>query len=401
MVGMNVRSDDLESLAGSFDVHDPSLSGRLYDTLKSMRQQGPVHFSEAHGGHWVVVGHQEVSHAARDWRHFSSADGVVLAGAKPQKYVPVEYDPPQHQVFRRLLNPHFSKEAAARYEPELTAFADRLIETFADQASADLTECYAKPLAAHFFFTLFFGMDQIDAERCEAATNKAMFSSGLTDQIDGFQSLERYVRDLVERRRGLPSDGGFIDAIRTGEVDGRPVTEEELIGIIQLLIVGGDDTAVHTIGNILLELGRNPDLKDQLLGDPALMPAVIEESIRHMPPAVSIMRTVVEDVELGGQQLRAGDRVVLMWSSANRDEAVFDDADSFRVDRDNVKRHIAFGAGVHKCIGEWFARTIVTVAVQRLLNRRPEFVVPGDAAIDYRMGQSRGPACVPALFPKR
>lgn len=225
-----------------------------------------------------------------------------------------------------------------------------------------------------------------------------MFSSSVEDQIEGFSQLENYVRQLAVRRRGLPSDGGFIDSIRTGEVDGRPVTEEELIGIIQLMIVGGDDTAVHTIGNVLLELGRHHEIRDRLAADHSLMPAVLEEAIRHMPPAVSIMRTVTEDIELGGQQLKAGDRVILMWSSANRDETVFESPAEFQLGRENIRQHIAFGGGVHKCIGEWFARTIVSVAVERLLRRLPDLVVPPDVRIDYRMGQSRGPSAVPVIF---
>lgn len=387
-----------EDLMANFDVHDERLKDHLYETLEAMRRRGPVHRSEAHGGYWVVVGHREVTQVARDWRHFSSAGGVVLAGTKPQKYVPVEYDPPQHQSFRRLLNPHFSKEAAAAFEPLLAAFADKLIDQFIADGAADLTEAYAKPLAAHFFFDLFFGLSPDEAAQCEQATNKAMFSSSVEDQVAGFSQLEKYVRQLAVRRRGLPSDGGFIDSVRTGEVDGRPVTEEELIGIIQLMIVGGDDTAVHTIGNVLLELGRHHDIRDRLAADRSLMPAVLEETIRHMPPAVSIMRTVMEDMELGGQQLKASDRVILMWSSANRDEAVFESPAEFQLDRENIRQHIAFGGGVHKCIGEWFARTIVSVAVDRLLRRLPDLVVPDDARIDYRMGQSRGPATVPVTF---
>lgn len=395
-----VSMDDGECVR-DFDVHDPRLNSCLYETLESMRRRGPVQYSAAHGGYWVILGHREVVQAARDWRRFSSAHGVVLSGSKPQRYVPVEYDPPEHQSFRRLLNPYFTKQAASAYEPMLRSFADGLIDQFEDNDAVDLTEAYAKPLAAHFFFDLFLRLSRQDASMCEVATNQAMFSSSVEEQVEGFGRLEELVTDLVERRRGLPSDGGFIDTLRTGEVDGRPVTEGELIGMIQLMIVGGDDTAVHTIGNVLLELGRNQDVRERLAADISLMPTVIEESIRHMPPAVSIMRTVVEDTDLGGQHLRAGDKVILMWSSANRDETVFEDTDQFRLGRENIKQHIAFGGGVHKCIGEWFARTIVSVAIERIIQRFPSFVVPADAEIAYRTGQSRGPASVPVILSPR
>ena len=387
-----------EELVENFDIHDPRLVDCFYETLERMRRKGPVHFSSAHGGHWIVVGHEEVTKAARDWRRFSSAAGVVLAGTKPQKFVPVEYDPPQHQAFRRLLNPHFSSEAAEQYEADLRRFANRLIDDFEGRGSADLSADYAKPMAAHFFFTQFLAFSAEDAALCEAATNQAMFSTSMEEQLDGFKRLDEIVRKIVDSRRGQPSNNGFIDTLRTSEVDGRPVTEEELIGMIQLLIVGGDDTAVHTIGNILLLLGRNPLLRDRLRQDFSLFPSVMEESIRHMPPAVSIMRTVTQDTELGGQQMRAGEKVLLVWPSANRDEAVFEDADHFLLDRPNVRKHIAFGGGVHKCIGEWFARSIVSVATRTILDRIPDFEVPKDARIEYRMGQSRGPTKVPAFF---
>ncbi|MCB2072341.1 MAG: cytochrome P450 [Novosphingobium sp.] len=389
---------DLQELARHFDVNDPRLNDHFFETLQWMRERGPVHYSQAHGGYWVIVGHKEVVEAARDWRHFSSAAGVVVAGTKPQKYVPVEYDPPMHQAFRRILNPHFTKQMVAGYEPALRRFADALIDGFIGKGFADLAAEYAKPLAAHFFFCLLFRLPPDEAALCEAATDKGMFSERMEDQIAGFAQLEEFVGKLVERRKGHPSDGSFIDLIRTATVDGRAVTDEELMGIIQLMIVGGDDTVVHAIGNMFLELGRNSELRHRLTSDPSLFPEVFEESIRHMPPAVSIARTVVEDIEIGGQQMRAGDKVALVWPSANRDDCVFPEADRFRLGRENIKQHIAFGGGVHKCLGEWVARSIVGIATERLLARVPDFVIERDSVIGCRMGQSRGPTNVPAVF---
>lgn len=392
-----------EELARNFDVHSPELNKCLFQTLAHMREQGPIQRAATYGGHWLIVGHNEVGKAARDWRHFTNTQGVVIGDDKPQKFIPEEYDPPLHSAFRQILNPFFSKQAGEALKEPLSKYADGLIDGFKGRGAVDLTEEYAMPIASHVFFELIFNFSSAQAEFCASATHDAMFSNDDEKRASGFRRLKEFATELIEQRRGQPSDGGVIDTLRTGSIriqgKTRPITEEETIGAIQLMIIGGDDTAVHAMGDMFVVLASDPAIRDRIIADISLMPQAVEESIRLMSPAVQLARTVVEDMEFEGVQMRAGDKVTLMWGSANRDASVFDNADKFDLDRANVKDHLAFGAGPHRCIGEWFARAIVSVAAERLLAKIPDLMldIPRQA-VAYRMGQSRGPISVPVRF---
>lgn len=391
------------ALARNFDVHSAELNTSLFETLAYIREQTPIYRADTYGGHWLIVGHEEVGKAARDWKHFTNTQGVVIGDDKPQKFIPEEYDPPLHSFFRQLLNPFFSKQAGEALKEPLRAYADRLINGFKGRGRVDLTAEYAMPIASHVFFELVFNFSAAQADFCATATNDAMFSNDDELRASGFRRLKAFATDLVEGRRGKPSDGGVIDALRTGSIQmkgkNRPITEEETIGAIQLLIIGGDDTSVHAMGDMFVVLASDASVKSRIIDDISLMPQAVEESIRLMSPAVQLARTVVEDLEFEGVQLRAGDKMTLMWGSANRDAKVFENPDRFDLDRPNIKQHLAFGAGPHRCIGEWFARAIVSTAAEQLLLRIPDFVldVPHDAIV-YRMGQSRGPISVPVRF---
>lgn len=392
---------EIECLAKNFDLYDARLNKCPFETLAHMRSQAPVHHTEANGGHWVIVAYAETNEAARDWHRFTSTSGIVIGDVGPRKFAPIEYDPPLHSEFRNLMSPFFTKQAAKAYEQPLSEYADHLIDAFAAKGEADLTESYAKPLAGHIFFTLMFNLPLELAQQCYAATNDAMFSNDKDTRLAGFAKVGEYSLRIIRERKGRPSDGGLIDTIRTGVIDGRPITDEESAGAIQTLFLGGHDTMIHAMGNLSIQLGRNHEIRDRLAADPALLPQVVEESLRHTPPAACIARTVVADMEFGGQRMRAGDKVLLMWLSANRDDAMFQDAEVFDITRTNLKKHIGFGMGPHRCIGEWVARMIISVAIERLLSRLPDFALDLDVKIEYRMGQSRGPVSVPVHFSPR
>lgn len=391
---------ELEDLARNFDVHDPRyVECPYYDTLKHMREKGAdVLRAESYGGYWVAVTHKAVGEAARDWRNFSNTKGVVIGTDKPQKFVPEEYDPPMHSRFRRIMNPFFSREAAKALEPGLRALADRLIDGFIKSGRADLVKEYATPLSNYVFMEKLFGFTPEEAAFCKEAAAHAMFGETPEQRGEGFARVERFARDLMESRRGKPSDGGYIDAIRTGVVGDRAVSDEEAVGNIQLMIVAGGDTAIIALGAMFELLAEKPALRRELRDNPERLPAAIEEMVRLQSPSVAIQRTAMANVDFCGQSLKEGEKLYLLWGSANRDESVFERADEFVMNRPNINDHLAFGAGAHKCIGMWFARTIVGVATERLLSRIPDFSFQPGVARRYMMGQSRGPLNMPVAF---
>lgn len=241
---------EIEDLARNFDLYDAHLNKCPFETLAHMRSQAPVHHTEANGGHWVVVAYQEVNEAARDRHRFTSTAGIVIGDTGPRKFAPIEYDPPLHSEFRNLMSPFFTKQAAKAYEQPLSEYADHLIDAFAAKGEADLTESYAKPLAGHIFFTLMFDLPLALAQQCYAATNDAMFSNDKDTRLAGFAKVGEHSLRIIRERKGRPSDGGLIDTIRTGVIDGRPITDEESAGAIQTLFLGGHDTMIHAMAAV-------------------------------------------------------------------------------------------------------------------------------------------------------
>lgn len=383
---------DSDDLVANFDLHDPRLAQCPFAVFDKMREAGPVHWSDNYGGHWVVVGHDEVMTVAQDWRRFSSAHGVVLGGEKPQKFVPVEYDPPLHRAWRRLLNPMFSAEAAAELEPSIAAYADQLLDAVDPSEPVDVIEQYAKPLNGYAVFQLILGLTPTDAEYCKAAANEAFFGVDVEHRAAGHKTIEEFAWKLYESRRDAPFEGGFLDTVRTAVIDGAPATDEEVVGALQLIIVGASDTNISTIGALLARIASDADTRRRLADDYSLIPAAMDEILRLESPSVAITRTAMEDVELGGKQIKAGDKVQLIWAAANHDPAVYDCPEQFDLDRGRF-HHLAFGAGPHRCIGASVAKSVVTVAVERFLRRFPEFEAAG-AEVTYRMGVSRGPEAV-------
>jgi len=391
---------ELEELAQNFDVHDPRyVKCPYFATLAHMRDKGEdVVRAESYGGYWVAVTHDSVGKVARDWRNFSNTKGVVIGGDKPQKFVPEELDPPLHSRFRKIMNPFFTRNAAKDLEPKLAELADKLIDGFINDGKVELVEAYATHISNFVFMEHLFGFNTEQVEFCKNAAADAMFGETAEIRGDGFARIEKFARDIIASRQGKPSDGGYIDTIRTGMIGDRAVTEEEAVGNIQLMIVAGGDTAIIAQGLMFELLATMPDLRKKIIADPDLLLPAIEEMIRLQSPSVAIQRTVMKDMEFCGKELKDGDKMYLLWGSANRDESVFYNADQFILNRPNIADHLAFGAGAHKCIGEWYARTIVKISTERLLNRIPDFKIEPGAEINYMMGQSRGPLNMPVVF---
>jgi cytochrome P450 len=397
-----LSQSEIAELARNFDVHDPRFAKCPYfSTLAHMRELGDVVRQESYGGYWAIVSHAAISQTARDWRHFTSVHGGVLGDDKPQKFIPSDLDPPTHSRFRRILNPFFTREAAQVLVPKIETLADELIDGFVADGRVDLTEAYATPISNMVFFDHLFGFSPEDTKFCGDAAFDGMFAHDAKVRADGFARVEKFSRDLVERLRGQPSSGGFIDTVRTASLGDRPLTDEEAVNCINLLIIAGGDTAIAAMGTMFEVIARYPHVREQLLDDPDLMDAAFEEMIRHQAPSVAIQREVTQDIEYFGEQLRQGDKVYLLWGAGNRDDKVFENPDEFIIGRPNIKDHVAFGAGPHKCLGEWFARTIVGTATRKLLARIPDFEIEPGRRIEYMMGQTRGPLALPVVFKPR
>jgi cytochrome P450 len=205
------------------------------------------------------------------------------------------------------------------------------------------------------------------------------------------------VREFIAKRREQEPRNDVVDAVIGATIDGRPITDEEIYGTVQLLILGGLETTAGALGLAMVRLAREPRLQEKLRAEPALIPAAVEEFLRLDPSFVSVGRTAVRDAELGGQHVTAGDKVLIHWASANRDGAEFPDPDAFDLARER-NRHLAFGAGPHRCVGSNLARMNMRIALAELLRRLDDIRLAGGPEIRYHAGLTRSPLRVPITF---
>jgi cytochrome P450 len=209
--------------------------------------------------------------------------------------------------------------------------------------------------------------------------------------------LSEWIHEFVEERRGAEPRGDVVDAIVNAEIEGRPITQEEIIGTVQLLILGGLETTAGALGSMMIRFCRHPEVAETLRREPALIPRAVEELLRLDGPFIAIARTVMCDTEIGGHQIKAGEKVIIYWASADRDESEFPDPDVFDLDRTS-NRHLAFGAGPHRCAGSNLARLNLRVALEELLPRLQDLGLRDDADIHFHSTFNRAPLSVPITF---
>jgi cytochrome P450 len=215
---------------------------------------------------------------------------------------------------------------------------------------------------------------------------------------DARKQMIMWITDFVERRRNEPPKGDVVDGVINATIDGREITQQEIIGIIQLLLFGGLDTTAGALGSIVIRFCREPELVALLREQPELIPEAVEELLRLEGPFIFIARRAMKDVEIGGQLIKEGDPVLLSWVSANRDENEFACPHAFDLDRAS-NRHIAFGAGPHRCAGSHLAKSNLRIAIEEIVNRMGDLrlAVP-EGEIEFNSAFSRAPKSVPLTF---
>ena len=397
-----------EHLRTDFDVYDPGLGGTtdLFNAeIAKLAAQGPVVFSSAHGGHWIVTGYDEVHAVLRDPAMFSSyPNNLVNAG--DGKFIPLELDPPEHTAYRHALQPLFSPTRMKVLEPRIRAMVNRLIDGFATRGSAEFISEFAHELPTSVFLQLmdwpladapmFTEMTDITLQGKPGATEE---ESAAARQQAAQQMFGYFAGVLADRRARPGADDVTTTIINTPvEIEGsaRLLTDEELCRMFFLLLIAGLHTVQGSLAWSVLHLSARPDERQRLIDDPALLPGAVEEMLR-IESAVSMGRRVTRDTELGGVKLKAGDQLLVVLAGANRDGRQFNEPDEVRIDR-APNRHLAFGSGPHRCLGSHLARIELTIALEEIHRRIPDYRLdPGQAALSHA-SQVRGVVKLPILF---
>jgi cytochrome P450 len=354
-----------------------------------MRERGPILRSEAYGGFWILSRYPEVIKANRDWATFSSAEGVALPHNQLAPLMPpIEVDPPEHREWRRLLNPYFTPQAVACHEPAMRRIAGALITEFSEAGRTDIVRDFAWKFVPTALFELLLGVATSEMPRLGQLAKAIVYDNGTQRGAQAFAELSDWAVQFLQSRQEEPAHGDVVDALLGARIDGRELGPREMAAPLLLLVIAGQDTTSNSIGDITVRLISNPRLAELLRGDPSLIPAAVEEFLRDGSVSFGLARTATCAVEIGGQQIRAGERVFLLWGAANHDEQIFTQPWIFDPRR-APNPHLAFGAGPHRCMGAHFARLMLKVATEEIVTRLTDLQLEEGASLDYQPGLVR------------
>ena len=380
-----------------FDHLSPKLGDRFYETLATMRSTCPVVRSNQHGGFWVLTRYEDVLQVAQDWRTFSSAEGVTIPrNPVAIKNFPEDVDPPEHRIYKRIINQYLTPPAVGKHEAATRRVASGTIDEFIERGECEFMDSFARPFPSQVFFQLTLGAPLGEIDQVAYMASKAS-SPHDPEAAECWVGLSRWIREFVVRRSKEPPRGDVVDGVLNSDVAGRPVTSEEAIGMLQILILGGLETTAGVLGQMMLRFIEHPRLRSLLRNSPDLIPIAIEEMLRLDTSFVAVACTATRDTEVGGHPVKKGEKILMYWASANRDEAEFSDPTDFN-SRRRVNRHLAFGAGPHRCAGSSLARLNLRVALEELLPRLDDVALKDGARVSFHTTFTRSPHSLPITF---
>jgi cytochrome P450 len=378
---------------------DPELSANPQPAHRALRAKGDV----LRLGPMVMLNTREkVESALRQPEIFSSQmDSARLGNTRP--LIPMQIDPPDHRAYRRLLDPLYGPREVAPLEPVMVEVINDLIDRIIDKGSCDFTTEVATPYPCTVFLHQL-GLPLADLDELvrikDGIVHPPRHDVAEMERVQNAsgQQLYRYFEAAVAAKQAAPGED-LLSRLLGSKVGDRPVTVDEVVDILYLLVLAGLDTVSDSLALMYVYLARHPEHRAQLVADPGLVPAAVEELLRWESPVPGVPRMVVGEGDLGGCPVHPGDFVYIGFGAANDDEGALPDADEVRFDRE-TNRHLAFGGGIHKCLGAHLARVQLRVALTEWHRRIPDYEIPAGTELDYLPGL-RSVAHLPLTFPGR
>jgi len=376
------------------DLVDPvryATGGYPHAVWTRLRAEEPVAYVKADGYEpfWAITKHADIMAISSQPERFSSAAGITLAreGAAPvpASEMLVLVDPPQHGPMRRVVNSRFTPRAIRACQAEVDRIAVDVLGGLVDVGlDGDFVEQVAAPFPLAVIAWII-GVPSTDWELLFRWTNEVIGKDDPEYRLPGESpgktmkrargELHRYFEQLIAERRADPQND-LVSALLQGNVDGAPLTDEQLLSYCELFVEAGNETTRNAISGGLLAFCERPATWEKLRADPDLLPDAVEEILRWVSPISHFTRVATEDCEIRGVRIAAGDQLALYYASANRDEEVFDEPFEFRIDR-RPNPHITFGFGEHFCLGAHLARVEVETVYRHLLARVEGFELAG------------------------
>ena len=376
-------------------LFSPETADQPHDAYRRLREQCPVARSEGgsvsgeEGGSVLISSFETLTWALKHPEYLSSEEAVAIGNDRP--LIPLQIDPPDHAKYRRILDPEFSPKKMAALEPDFRVLVNQVIDRFIDRGECDFHEEFATPLPSTFFLRLTgLPLDDLKVflqwrdNIIRPDVDPGDFDAAAEIRAQTGREMYAYFEQALDERTDRPDDG-LLTRLLHAEIDGERLTREELLDICYLLIIAGLDTVTATLDCSIGFLARSPAERQRLVDDPSISSAVVEELLRLETPVMMVPRIVKQDVAVGGVDMRAGDSVTLVIGAGNTDETEF--ADAHRADFDRERnRHLAFGAGPHRCLGSHLARLEVRVALEEWHRRIPEYEIVDGAEFHYSPG---------------
>ena len=372
------------------DKWETFIDGQPFDLFKRLREEAPIYWHEEsldfEPGFWALTKHEDIVKVSKDPMTFSSAvGGHLMTMGDPEVVDPsavaaiignmIGMDPPDHQIYRKMVAPSFTPKAIRSLEDDMRKKIKELLENLEGKGEFNFVTEISEQLPLWVLCEMM-GIPEIDRPKIRDLVNNLTDASIQQDPNNAFQIWVNYMelfkmgRDMIEERRKNPTDD-LMSVVANTKIEGGELPPELLDGFFLLMVIAGNETTRNTLTGGLMALTENPDEREKLLKDPSLIANATDEMLRWVTSVIYFRRTATKDTIIRGQDIKAGDKVVMWYGSANRDEEIFPDGHLFRVERENARKHLAFGAGEHLCLGNRLGHLQIRILFEELLERFP------------------------------
>ena len=372
------------------DKWETFIKGQPFDIFKRLREEAPIYWHEEsldfEPGFWALSKHEDIVRVSKDPMTFSSAvGGHLMTMGDPEVVDPsaiaaiignmIGMDPPDHQIYRKMVAPSFTPKAIRTLEGDMRLKIRELLENVEDKGEFNFVTEISEQLPLWVLCEMM-GIPESERPKIRDLVNNLTDASIQQDPNNAFQIWVNYMelfkmgRDMIEERRKNPTDD-LMSVVANTKIEGGELPPELLDGFFLLMVIAGNETTRNTLTGGLMALTDNPEEREKLLKDPSLISNATDEMLRWVTSVIYFRRTATKDTNIRGQDIKAGDKVVMWYGSANRDEDIFKDGHLFKVERENAKKHLAFGAGEHLCLGNRLGHMQIRVLFEELLDRFP------------------------------
>ena len=372
------------------DKWETFINGQPFDIFKRLREEAPIYWHEEsldfEPGFWALSKHEDIVRVSKDPMTFSSAvGGHLMTMGDPEVVDPsavaaiignmIGMDPPDHQIYRKMVAPSFTPKAIRTLEDDMRLKIRELLENVEEKGEFNFVTEISEQLPLWVLCEMM-GIPESERPKIRDLVNNLTDASIQQDPNNAFQIWVNYMelfkmgRDMIEERRKNPTDD-LMSVVANTKIEGGELPPELLDGFFLLMVIAGNETTRNTLTGGLMALTDNPEEREKLLKDPSLISNATDEMLRWVTSVIYFRRTATKDTNIRGQDIKAGDKVVMWYGSANRDEDIFKDGHLFRVERENAKKHLAFGAGEHLCLGNRLGHMQIRVLFEELLDRFP------------------------------